>query len=165
MIPHLRRRCAVLGEAGLLEGCRIDIADNADEICFRPEAVDRRGFFATLRNSLLQSAATIIAAGSEQDEQRSDYGGKRVPCRRELLNRTISRLAPELERLTRDRYYHRIGFSGNCTTCQGCVAICPTGALLTNSVDESPHFDPHRCTGCGLCGEFCLDGAVLHVST
>lgn len=44
--------------------------------------------------------------------------------------------------------------------CQGCVAICPTGALKAEGNDEQPAFDQLLCTGCGLCCEFCLDSAV-----
>lgn len=161
MVFHLRRRCADLSGGGLLEGGgRIILAESTQDIHFRDESVDRRGFFKSLRSSLFQGAAVILSTGSEQPELRREYGGKRVPVRRGLLNRTLGRLSPELDTLVRAHYCHQVVFSDNCTSCQGCVAICPTGALLTDSPDDPPRFDRQRCTGCGLCMEFCLDAAV-----
>lgn len=160
MVFHLRRRCADLSASGLLGGGNIVIAESAQDIHFRDESVDRRGFFKSLRSSLFQGAAVILSAGSEQPELRREYAGKRVPVRRELLNRTLGRLSPEQDTLVRAHYCHQVVFSDNCTSCQGCVAICPTGALLADSPEDPPRFDRQRCTGCGLCMEFCLDDAV-----
>ena len=160
MIPHLRQRLAALSVAGILDGgYRIVIAESATDIHFSYESVDRRGFFRSLRSSLFQSAAVILS-GSEQTERRSEYAGKRVPVRRELLNLIREKLPPEMETRVRKSFDSRIRCDDNCTACQGCVAICPTGALLTESPDDPPHFDPQRCTGCGLCVEFCLEGAL-----
>lgn len=161
MVPHLRQRLAILSGGALLDGgCGIVIAESAKDIHFRDESIDRRGFFKSLRSSLFQGAAVILSAGNEQAERRTEYAGKRLPVRRELLNWTVARLSPELRLLVNGRFDHLIAISGNCTACQGCVAVCPTGALLTDSPDDQPRFDQQRCTGCGLCAEFCLDGAV-----
>ncbi|MBC8018599.1 MAG: 4Fe-4S binding protein [Verrucomicrobia bacterium] len=161
MIPHLHQRLAALSEAEVLEGgCRIVIAESEADIHFSDESVDRRGFFKSLRSSLFQSATVILSGSKEQTDRRSEYAVKRVPVRRELLNKIVGRLSPELGRLVLGLYNRRIVFTDNCTTCQGCVAICPTGALQTESQDEQPRFDPQRCTDCGLCVDFCIDGAV-----
>jgi len=160
-IPHLRRRLAVLAEAGLLDGgCALVVVESVAELRFNDEAIGRRGFFKSLRTSLFQSAAVIVSGSTEQSEHRSDYAGKRVPVRRELLNRVVGRLSPVLEKRTRNRFDHLISFTGDCTTCHGCVAICPTGALRSDCGEEPPLCNPRFCTGCGLCVEFCLDGAA-----
>lgn len=161
IVPHLRRRLAMLGEAGLLEGgCSLAAAESAAELCFRDEAIGRRGFFRSLRNSLFQSAAEIVSGSTELCERRSGYAEKRVPVRRQLLNGIAGHLCADREKTVRSRYNSLITFSGNCTSCQGCVAICPTGALRTESGEAPPQCNPHICTGCGLCVEFCLDGAA-----
>lgn len=161
MIPHLRQRLALLSASGLLEGgCRFVVAETAQQVHFRDESVDRRSFFKSFRNSLLKSAAVMLSSTDQRPERRREYALKRLPIRWELLNRTVERLPAELESLVLGRYGHSIAFSGNCTACQGCVAICPTGALLTDSPDVLPRFDRERCTGCALCAEFCLDGAL-----
>lgn len=161
MIPLLRQRLAALSGAGLTDtGCRTALAESAQDLHYHDESVDRRSFFRSFRNSLLKSAAVILSAGNKQTEQHTAYSQKRLPIRRELLNLTTGRLSPELRSLVLERYEHRIAISCSCTACQGCVAICPTGALLNDSPDAPPQFDSQRCTGCGLCAEFCLDDAL-----
>ena len=158
VIHPLRQRLSLLSGAGLLDGgCHIAIAESAEDIRYHDELVDRRSFFKSLRNSLVKSAAAIIANDSEQSERHSGYAEKRLPVRRELLNRTRKRLPEELESRIRQRFDSCVTWGEACTGCHGCVAICPTGALQAGQSDTPPAFDQPRCTGCGLCSEFCLD--------
>ena len=162
IIPPLHQRLAVLSVAGLLAGgCHIANAETAQQIHFRDEPVDRRSFFTSFRNSLLKSATVMLSATSEPAGPRREYTVKRLPVRRELLNRIVGRLPAELRSYVRGRFEYQISFSDSCTACQGCVAACPTGALLTDSPDDRPGFDQQRCTGCRLCVEFCLDRALM----
>jgi Pyruvate/2-oxoacid:ferredoxin oxidoreductase delta subunit len=160
MIPALHQRLDTIARAGLASSdCRVVIAESAKDIYYRAESVDRRSFFTSCRDSLLKSAAVILST-SEQTRRRTEYAGKRVPFRRELLNRTRIKLSQELRTQVRKHFDSRISFDEACARCQGCVAICPTGALQTEAVDEAPAIDQERCTGCGVCREFCLDQAV-----
>lgn len=161
-IPLLHQRLAALSAAGLPEGgCYIVIAENTQQIHFRDKPVDRRSFFTSIRNSLFKSAAVILSSANEPTAQRREYAVKRLPIRRELLNRIAARFPAEPDSHVLGRFNHHIAISGSCTTCQGCVAVCPTGALLADSTDGRPQFDQQRCTGCRLCVEFCLDGALM----
>jgi Fe-S-cluster-containing hydrogenase component 2 len=36
--------------------------------------------------------------------------------------------------------------------------MCPTGALSKSN--DKLRFDTLSCTGCGLCEEFCMEGAI-----
>lgn len=160
-IPLLLGRVAALAEAGLLPGtCQVLIAETPGEIRYHPPSVDRRTFFKSLRNSLFQGAATVLSTTHEQAERHTGYTEKRVPARKELLNRIMGLVPSDQRPLLGHRYEHHIVFSGTCTACHGCVAICPTGALLTDSPDAPPRFHTRNCTGCGLCAEFCLDDAL-----
>lgn len=161
IISPLRQRLTALSSSGLLEnGCQIVIAEKVAQIDFRDESVNRRSFFASFRDSLFKSANAVLSPNDEPAERRTEYALKRLPARRKLLNRTVARLADEVKIPLLGRYEHQISFSGSCTACQGCVAICPAGALSTNTPTDHPQFDPQRCTGCGLCVEFCLDGTL-----
>ncbi|MHB8122327.1 MAG: 4Fe-4S binding protein [Desulfuromonadaceae bacterium] len=161
MQPILQERLQSIAAAGMDRGgCRIESGDSADKIKVQHESIGRRGFFRSLRSTLFQSAAAAIAATAEQGGQRSDYAEKRVPLRRMLLNRTINELPPELQEVVQSRFDSSISFSAACSACQGCAAICPAGALHTESREAHPTFLPERCTGCGLCAEFCLDHAL-----
>lgn len=161
MLPYLYQRIEVLANAGLLEGgCRIVTAESVQDICYRDESVGRRSFFKSFRNSLFQSAAVMLSVNNEAIERQTEYAGKRVPVRQELLNSVRNTYSRELAEQIRQHFDAQVTFGEVCTKCQGCVAICPTGALKTETEDETPIFDRLQCTGCGLCREFCLDGAV-----
>lgn len=161
MIPQLQQRLRSIAEVGLSgSDCSIVIAESARDLSYKDETVDRRSFFKAFRRSVFKSAAVILSTGIEQAERRTEYSEKRLPIRRELLNRTISNLPQELKDRVIRHFGSCISFDQNCTTCQGCVAICPTGALKAGPSDIPPVFDQQLCTGCGLCREFCLDGAL-----
>lgn len=160
-ITLLRQRLDALSAAGLSDGSgRIVLAESAQDIHYRDESVDRRSFFKSFRNALVKGAAVMLTASNEQTERRTEYAAKRLPVRRELLNLTRSRLSPEMETRLRNRFDYRVMFDESCTGCQGCAAICPTGALQTDVPDTPPDLDQLSCSGCGVCQEFCLDGAL-----
>lgn len=160
-ISALKLRLEAISMADLACGtCSIDLAEAAQDIHFRDETVNRRSFFKSFGNALLKSAAVVLSGTNQQTEQRSDYAGKRVPLRRELINSTGIKLSRELEVRVSKHFDSCVSFDENCSACQGCVAICPTGALRTEESDRPPAFEQRLCTGCGLCCEFCLDGAV-----
>lgn len=162
MVSPLRQRIAALSDAGLFQGnCRIELVESVQNIHHRDESVDRRSFFKSFRTSLFTSAAAILSTThNEQAERRSEYAGKRVPLRRELLNKTRSKISGEFSGLLGKHFDSCVSFEENCTKCQGCVAICPTGALKADLPDTFPIIEHLLCTGCGLCREFCLDGAI-----
>ncbi len=157
MLPFLQTRLKNLAAGG---GCSITAIEKADAVSHREENVDRRSFFKSFRTSLFQTAAVIMNAGIQNTERRSDYTSKRVPERRALVNRTVQQLPTEKGQQIARLFAHQLTFSEHCSTCQGCVAICPTGALTTKDRHQQPVFVPERCTGCGLCVEFCLDQAI-----
>ena len=161
IIAQLRQRLDSLSTARLsYSNCRIEISESAQDMNYRDESVDRRSFFKSFRTSLFTSAAVILSTHNEQTERRTNYAEKRVPIRRELLNRTRNRLSQKLVGQIQKHFDSCVSFDENCTRCQGCVAICPTGALKTELAEETPSFEQLLCTGCGLCREFCLDSAV-----
>lgn len=159
MLVSLKQRLQRITASGLtVAGCNLVMATSQKELCYQPESVDRRSFFRSFRNSLLQVAAEVVQSAPKPVE-RCSYGDKRLPQRRELLNRTRSSLPEELEAAAR-QFDHKITFNAACCACQGCAAICPTGALVSTGQEEHPAFLQEQCTGCGLCVEFCLDQAI-----
>ena len=161
MLPKLQQRLQNLA-ALLATGCRMVTAENVDAIRFQEETVDRRSFFKSFRTSLFQTAAVVMSSTSEQTEKRSDYTSKRLPARRELLKRVLETSEQAATETLQKQFFGNIIINENCTACQGCVAICPTGALSTKEeqADTPPAFEAARCTACGLCVEFCLDEAI-----
>lgn len=161
MIALLRQRLDAIFAAGLSGShCCIEIVELLQDIHYRDESVDRRSFLKSCRNYLFKSADIILSTTQVQSPRRSKYAEKRLPVRRELLNRTKNKSSQELEVRIGEHFDASIVFAETCTGCQGCVAICPTGALQTGLAETPPTFIQQLCTGCGLCCEFCLDGAV-----
>lgn len=161
MIALLRQRLDAIFAAGLSGSyCCIVIVELSQDIQYRDESVDRRSFLKSCRNYLFKSADIILSPTQEQSSRRSEYAEKRLPIRRELLNRTRNKSSQELEVRIGEHFDASIVFAETCTSCQGCVAICPTGALQAGLAETPPTFVQRLCTGCGLCHEFCLDGAV-----
>ena len=161
IVGELLQRLHGIAEAGLLDsGSRIVLAESPGDMKFSEESVGRRGFFKAFRNSIFKSAAVVLSSTAEQVERRSDYSSKRLPIRRELLKDIRKSLSPATEERIRQRFDSSVSFDSSCTTCQGCVAICPVGALQTDDLEKIPVFSAGLCTGCGLCGEFCMDGAL-----
>lgn len=160
-IELLRERLAGMVGAGVTQGgSAIALAELAGELRYREEAVGRRGFFKAFGKSLLQSAADIVSNNAERGAPSGAYAGKRLPLRRELLNEARESMPRELEERMARHFDSRVRFHQACTFCQGCAAICPTGALAPEQPDTPPAFDAARCTGCGVCREFCLEQAL-----
>ena len=161
-MPRLRQRADQLSGAGLMDGSgQIVMVESHHDLAFRDETVGRRSFFKSLRNSLFQSAALVLSSHNEQSEQHTAYAGKRLPARRVLLNRTRETASRALADRIGRHFDSCVSFKESCSSCQGCVAICPAGALQTEHHDTLPAFDRLLCTGCGLCREFCMDQALM----
>jgi len=161
ILPLLKERLQRMTTSGLTAGgCNLVTATYQEELQYQPEGVDRRNFFTSFRNSLFKAAAEVMQTSEKPAGRCSSYGDKRLPKRRELLNRTRSSLPEELQAAAAKQFDHSIRFNTACSACQGCVAICPTGALVSNEQEDHPAFVQERCTGCGLCVEFCLDQAI-----
>lgn len=165
MIDKLRQRLNDISEAGLSgSNCRIIITESAQSINCREESLGRRGFFKSFGTALFKSANIVLSGTKEKTERSTPYSEKRLPYRRELLNSIRNEVSQELATRIRNHFDSCVSFDETCTRCQGCVAICSTGALQARLPDALPVFDQLLCSGCGLCREFCMDGA-LRIST
>jgi len=158
---ELKQRLDAISLAGLTcSKCRIDLAESAQAIRYRDESVDRRSFFKSFGKALFKSADLVLSGTNGDIERHTGYAEKRLPYRRVLLDSTRKKLSRELFVSSQKHFDTCMVISDACTMCQGCVAICPTGAMRTGDSDLPPLFDQSLCTGCGLCCEFCMDGAL-----
>ncbi len=89
---------------------------------------------------------------------------KKIPDKRKLLFSI-------LKRQERPKSYNilsgdDIGFTSqkfideNCTNCQICYRICPTGALSSNNKFSVINFDAMMCLKCHLCHDVCEPNAI-----
>ncbi len=89
---------------------------------------------------------------------------KQLPNKRKILLTTLKRagvpdvfeVLPEEEVSFVSQKY----IDENCTNCQICYRICPTGALSSDSKFSLIHFDAMLCVKCRLCHDACEPDAI-----
>lgn len=159
MLEHLASRLhETARKTGLPVHRRIQLVTSEQDVGFHEEGLDRRSFFTSLRSIAFQGVATALAPAS-RDNPGTSYRDKTLPERRALLFTALNSLSTAEANAVRDAFSFTVTFSDTCDGCLGCVRVCPTSAICETD-DARPLFDPSRCTGCGLCREFCLEGAV-----
>lgn len=148
---------------GLPLGDRLRVISDVQQLEYCEDPLDRRSFFSSLKALTLRGIGATLAHAPEPAVVTS-YSEKAMPVRRRLLLTAVQSLGDE-SRKVEEAFRFAAAFDSSCDGCMGCVRACPTGALV-EAHDEpeasvsAPKFEPDRCTGCGLCEEFCLSGAV-----
>lgn len=81
-----------------------------------------------------------------------------------LLRKALSMLGVETatERKLLLTYLYSLSCSDACDLCPSCSGMCPTGAMKRRTENETKHlyFTSAKCSGCGLCVEFCRKKAL-----
>ena len=89
---------------------------------------------------------------------------KHLPDKRKILFTTLKRIdVPETFDVlaTEDiSFISQKYVDENCTNCQICYRICPTGALSTDKKFSLIHFDAMLCVKCHLCHDVCEPNAI-----
>ncbi|HAK88338.1 MAG TPA: hypothetical protein DCP24_04560 [Nitrospiraceae bacterium] len=128
---------------------------------FQDVSYDRRGFFKAIKNLTFIQAAGLF--DNEDDiEHTQSYSAKKLPLKRELLNRAIKMLPDETQKELLKNYYYDVSVTDTCNNCFACIGMCPTGALKIEDKDEDRElfFSTSLCNGCGLCRDFCMACSV-----
>jgi NAD-dependent dihydropyrimidine dehydrogenase PreA subunit len=161
---ELRRRLRAINEktsSGIFDKIRL-IHDSSD-LEYHEVSYDRRGFFKALKDlTFLHAAGLFENEAGEGCEQA--YSAKKIPFKRDLLNRVVS-VVPEKEcKALLEAYYCSAVITECCNNCFSCVGMCPSGALKITTSESGPAlaFSSSHCSGCGLCKEFCMN-AALHI--
>jgi ferredoxin len=140
---------------------KIKLVKSRRALDFQEMSYDRRGFFKAFRNSTFLHAFSLFD-NEDPEEGARVYSAKRLPFKRELLNRAIRTLHGEARSLLLRTSYYTVNVSEACSDCFACVGMCPTGALKTEETDGGRGllFGSFLCSGCGLCMEFCIEKAL-----
>jgi len=159
----LEERLAAIGEiTGPAISGKIRLITNRDELDFHDIVYGRRGFFSALKTLTFNQAAGLLRE-DETAGYTEAYTAKKLPGKRELLNRTVKVLPEDKARAVLERYYFTARAGEACNNCFACVGMCPTGALTIaeGAKGRELRFSSASCSGCGLCENFCLTGALV----
>lgn len=140
---------------------RIILVEDTAALDYREISYDRRGFFRALRNLTFLHASEVFESGNDGCGGEA-YSVKKVPEKRDILNRALPLLPAEVRRKALEAYYYSLRLGENCTGCFACVGMCPSGALRVGTEGAVPvlEFKSSLCGGCGLCREFCMVSAL-----
>lgn len=158
----IEKRIAEADAAGLPVSAKVRLITDRSALDFREIAYGRRGFFSALKTLTFTQAAGLLRDG-EPAGRAEAYTAKKLPGKRELLNRLVTDFPEDKARAVLDRYYFTLRADEACNNCFACVGMCPSGALtIAEGADgRELRFISALCSGCGLCESFCLTGALV----
>jgi ferredoxin len=126
------------------------------------ESVSRRAFFKAFRQLSFHAATETMAALQADPNQKEQHAHKHQPERLAQLRRAINDTVDPGIRHSLLRLFFTLTVSDECNFCGACAGMCPTGALKNTREHEVRQlkFDWAKCSGCGLCLEFCRKKAL-----
>lgn len=130
------------------------------------ESSSRRAFFKVFREISFHAATETMATLQADPDQREQHAHKHQPVRLAQLRQVIADTGEESTHQALLRLFFSLTVSDECNFCGGCAGMCPTGALKNTREDELKRlqFDWAKCSGCGLCLEFCRKKALTLVA-
>ncbi len=139
---------------------KICLVEDGSELHYQDISFDRRGFFKAIKNLTFFHVSEFF----ENDEVMApqSYSAKKIPIKRDLLNRVISYKKGDNTALL-ENYYYTVDITEDCNNCFACIGMCPTGALKIEAAGDGRElsFNTSLCSGCGLCEGFCMNNAIL----
>lgn len=149
--------------ATLLPDHKVILVSEVGSLRYQPASLSRRELFGFFRERSKRTANAIVER-LQVDSKLQSYGSKQVPLVRTMLLKVIETM-PEIQQRVADQLFGQISFTTTCTTCSGCIGVCPTGAIDPAEEDKSPPvFNRNLCVGCGSCQAFCLKEGVQLVA-
>lgn len=126
----------------------------------------RRAFFRAFGHLSFHAAVETMTALREETGPKEAQGHRHLPGRLALLQRASSGENDPTRRAVLLRLFFTLRAEESCNFCGGCAGMCPSGAIrnIREEGDRSLAFDWAKCSGCGLCLEFCRKKALTLVA-
>ena len=90
---------------------------------------------------------------------------KRVPLKRELLNRALKEIIEDLK-VTKVENYHFLTdkiIENSCINCNECVEFCPSDALFKDTGESTILFKLSSCVNCNICNDICKYKSIKNI--
>jgi ferredoxin len=148
-----------LGSDGLASRIRLI---TEEEEAGQAASASRRSFFRAFWDISIHAAVETITTLQAESNPREKHTHKHQPVRLTLLRQALADSGEGATRLAIVSFFFTLAVNPGCNFCGGCAGMCPTGALKNTREDEVKRlqFDWARCSGCGLCLEFCRKKAI-----
>lgn len=154
-----RRLEQIVIHTGIAVSHKIIAVEDSSDLRYEAVRIGRRQFFRAFGVKVFRDIQKGIPSRLLQNGTMA-YNHKTLPSVRRNLNSHLLSAPKTLAQRMLRRYYYTVDCSDACTMCAACVAICPTGALEQVPEKHRLRFNPLRCTGCGVCAEFCRQDAI-----
>ena len=149
--------------ADLLPDHKVTLAREKGTLKYQPASLSRRELFVFFRERSTRTA-NVMVERLQANSWLQSYGSKQVPLVRTMLLKAMETM-PEIQQRVSEQLFGQISFTETCTECNGCVGVCPTGAIGSAEEDRSPPvFDRNLCVGCGCCQALCRKQGVQLVA-
>lgn len=130
-------------------------------------AKQRRYFLNVVKSSVVELGREMLACDTDPCTQNTCcvlMHQKDAAKLYWLLQQTLSLLADDAvpEKQLLFSYFFTLTANNACNLCPSCTGMCPTGALKRSKEEGGKKltFSSSKCSGCGLCVEFCRKKAL-----
>lgn len=155
----------ILEKSGWAEGLKVR-CQSVDSVLADHPGKMRRAFLSMTRKSMLtvgREASAVLDSSKKEAENESSLGKEKV-CVSRFLQMALAGLPADRkrERQLLESYFYSVKTNDDCDLCPLCTGMCPTGAIKRKSASDMKllYFTPSKCSGCGLCVEFCNKRAL-----
>lgn len=153
-----------IGESSHLK-IRYFLGDSGEETDMGQQ---RRFFLHAVTKSMVglgrDAVADACGSGFMTAESQENQKQKDATSISLLLREALSLLGAEAatEKKLLVSYLYSLHCSDACDLCPTCSGMCPTGAVKRKAENATKHlyFSSDKCSGCGLCVEFCRKKAL-----
>lgn len=152
-----------LGDETFCFSIRLLLTKEEEAVAEQAEvASSRRAFFRAFLDISLHAATETINTIKADPNAQEQHAHKHQPARLAQLHQALTGFGDQAQCLALLKLFFTLTVSDDCNFCGACAGMCPTGALKNTREDEVKRLklDWAKCSGCGLCLEFCRKKAL-----